>query len=128
MKIACILISLISLFFNSCQHANNDHLLENAYGINLKTLLTDYDCVSKDGLVIVKDVEKNAPFLVGLFEKNKKSSKATFYHKKNRVTEPSWGLAIYSSWEERGGVTQYAVYYPNMKILLLGYFSGMDEY
>jgi len=127
MQINIILIFLMVVFSSGCGSSRTENLIKEGYGKDLTEFLAKSDSKIEDGLIYVRDMDQKSLELESLVNLKDVPATRNFYWKNKKISKDSWGESICKNWGDYGGVTQYAVYYPEEKLLLLGLFSGMDE-
>lgn len=124
MKIILTIVLAISL--SSCEN-RTEKLIKKGYGEDLSKFIDKNNSKVEDGLIVIKNLNQNSKELTILVDVKEIPRQRTFYWEKKKISKDSWGKSICKNWGDFGGLTQYAIYYPEVDILMLGFFSGMDE-
>ena len=120
-------VLLLSLpLLSSCSKFNKSNFYTDAFGFNLNPEIVGKENEYTDGLLILHGVKDTDAILVKVFQNGseKGSGYIPVFHFGKEIGSADWGETQYKTWKSFDGYTPMAVYYPRMKILLLGYFDG----
>lgn len=122
-----IFLCTLTFALISCDAPRSERLIKNGFGRDLTSYIKSNDSEIKSDVIYVRKVNPTARelnFLVNLKDHPKRRN---FYIDGKKISKDSWGESIYLNWGDIDGITQYAIYYPSSDLLILGFFSGMDE-
>jgi hypothetical protein len=122
-----IFFCILTFALISCDAPRSERLIKNSFGRDLTSFIKSSDSEIKSDVIYVRKVNPTARelnFLVNLKDHPKRRN---FYIDGKKISKDSWGESICLNWGDIDGITQYAIYYPSSDLLILGFFSGMDE-
>ncbi|MFS4468060.1 hypothetical protein [Maribacter sp. 2210JD10-5] len=129
LKTRFLFIAYILTFLYGCNTYVQKHFLTEAFGIDISPLLKDKPVIQKDGFLQVNEIVPESTLYKALFSSDILTTKTYAYvsHQGKQIGDESWGRSVVKIWNKFDGVQQMAIYYPDKRILILGYFDSYGD-
>ena len=123
-----IYLIFIILFFClvSCSDFDQEYFTNKAFGFNLIEAAEGKTTEEKNSLFIIHGVVENDNIFRKAFPDNIdiSSTYVPAYHDNKEIGNSSWGKTISRQWKIIDGHIQMSIYYPQKRLLILGYLTA----